>query len=273
MPEYKAGQTIHTDPMRVRSGTASQAYFTFWHTHEAGFYQQINVTAGATYCYSVWAHSWSAEDDDNAYTGPMVGNLRQRVGIDPSGGTSWQSSEILWGALRVQADFYEPFVVTATAQTDTMTVYAYSQAEWAVKHNDTYWDDANLRQVLEPVLPEGELQLTVTAGTTVSTTKPVNPYWLCDPSTTWEVELDPSGAFTPTLSTTSGATGEPLSVTLNSSGLPPGEHETWLRFSSPDTQEALPAIPVRIRVLLLDIHTYLPSISGGQSAESAASSR
>ena len=28
-----------------------------------------------------------------------------------------------------------------------MTVYAYSQPTWAVKHNDVYWDDASLVRV------------------------------------------------------------------------------------------------------------------------------
>src|SRR5690606_14873972 len=207
MPEYKPADPIFTDPLRVRTGNAAQVYFTVWTTHQAGFYQQVEVEAGKAYCYSVWAHSWSANDNDDAYSGPEYGNLRQRVGIDPTGGTDWQSGGIAWGEFRVQPDIYQPFVVTATAQSDVITVYAYSENEWAVEHNDTYWDDAYLGEV-EPVLPDGELGLTIPADKPAVITKTVNPNWLCDPETSWEVALDPAGTFTPTLSTTSGATGE-----------------------------------------------------------------
>ena len=262
MPEYKPADPIFTDPLRVRTGNAAQVYFTVWTTHQAGFYQQVEVEAGKAYCYSVWAHSWSANDNDDAYSGPEYGNLRQRVGIDPTGGTDWQSGGIAWGEFRVQPDIYQPFVVTATAQSDVITVYAYSENEWAVEHNDTYWDDAYLGEV-EPVLPDGELGLTIPADKPAVITKTVNPNWLCDPETSWEVALDPAGTFTPTLSTTSGATGESLMVTLDSNGLPPGIYETALRFSSPDTDLALPAIPVRIAVVVLDNHVYLPSLTSG----------
>lgn len=266
MPEYKPADPIFTDPVRVRSGSAAQAYFTFWTTHEGGFYQQISVTSGRAYCLSIWGHSWSAEDDPgphgDAYSGPIYGNFRQRVGIDPTGGTNWQSEDILWGATRVQSDFYEPFVVTATAQTNTITIYAYSHPEWAVKHNDAYWDDAYLGEV-EPVLPEGDLTLTVTPDTPLVRTVTVNPNWLCDPGTSWEVIVEPDGPFAPSVSTTSGATGEELVVTFGAVGLSRGVYEATLQFSSPDTEESLPAIPVTIDVQMDLVHLFLPSLTGG----------
>jgi hypothetical protein len=80
------------------------------------------------------------------------------------GGTDWRSEATVWGEMRVQYDYFEPFFVTATAESETMTVYAYSHPEWPVKHNDAYWDDANLRAA-EPVLPEGELILVAAPGT------------------------------------------------------------------------------------------------------------
>lgn len=262
MPEYKPADSVWTDPARVRTGTAAQVYFTFWRTHEAGFYQQVAVTPGQTYCLSMWGHSWSAEDDDNAYSGPVYGNFRQRVGLDPTGGTDWRSSNVVWGAQRVQPDTYELFVVTATAQANTITIYAYSHPEWAVKHNDAYWDDAYLGEV-EPVLPEGELELTVTQDTPLVRSMTVNPNWLCDPGTSWEVIIEPDGAFAPSVSTTTGATGEELVVTFGAVGLDRGVYEATLQFSSPDTEEALPAIPVTIDVQVDLVHLFLPSLTGG----------
>jgi hypothetical protein len=261
-PEYKPADPMWTDPRRVRTGTAAQAYFTFYTTHEAGFYQRVDgVTPGESYCFSVWGHSWSADDDDNAYSGPLFGNFRQRVGIDPTGGADWRSEAIVWGATRVQYDYFEPFFVTATAQSDALTVYAYSHPEWPVKHNDAYWDDANLRQV-EPVLRDGELILVASPDKPQTLTKTVNPNWLCDPETSWEVSLDPAGTLTPGLSASSGDTGTSLTVTLNSTGLTPGLYETALQFSSPDLTQLLPALPARIYVF--EHQDYLPLVTGGQ---------
>lgn len=267
MPEFDEEGTAATNPDRVRTGEKSQSYYKQFSNFEAGVYQQVNVIPGETYCFSTWGHSWSGSDDGDYYTDPPPtnGNFRQRVGIDPTGGTDWQSGAISWGPLRIQPDFYEPFVVTATAEAETITAYIYSFPEWAAVHNDAYWDDAYLGQV-EPVLPEGELALIAATDLPVTMAKTVNPNWLCDPNTSWEVTLDPAGTFTPTLSTDSGATGEQLTVSVDSSGLAPGEHETWLRFSSPDTAETLPAIPVRVAVLDLDKHIYLPSLIGGTPA-------
>ncbi|MDT8305428.1 MAG: hypothetical protein RRC07_05785 [Anaerolineae bacterium] len=267
MPEYKPADSVWTDPKRVRTGTAAQAYFTFWRTHEAGFYQQVSVTAGEAYCFSIWGHSWSAkdspgEDGGDAYSGPDYGNFRQRVGINPTGGTDWQSSDIVWGPLRLQYDFYEPFVVTATAESDTITVYAYSQPEWAMKHNDAYWDDANLRRV-EPVLPDGPLSLVTGVDLPTSMTKTINANWLCDPETSWEVSLNPDGTLSPELSKTNGITGEALSVTLDTEGLAAGTYETALHFSSPESSLAVATIPVSIRVLPYDNHVFLPIMLTG----------
>lgn len=263
MPEYKPADSVWTDPKRVRTGTAAQAYFTFWRTHEAGFYQQVDVTAGQSYCFSVWGHSWSAIDDDNAYSGPDYGNFRQRVGIDPTGGTDWQSGDIVWGQLRIQYDYYKPFAVTATAESDTITVYTYSQPEWAMKHNDAYWDDANLRQV-DPILPDGPLSLVTTIDRPRVITRTINANWLCDPETSWEVILNPDGNLTPLLSAADGATGEALTVSLGSQGLAPGFYETALHFASPDTSMAVATIPASIRVLPNDNDVFLPTMVSGQ---------
>lgn len=264
-PEYKPADPQWTDPRRVRTGTTAQAYFTFESNHEAGFYQQVSVNPGSSYCFSVWGHSWSANGDEDAYTDPPPnnGNFRQRVGIDPAGNTDWQSSTIVWGPARIQPDFFEPIVVTATAHAATITAYAYSFPEWAAKHNDAYWDDANLRQI-EPVLPEGELLLVVPPGSAYTVTKTINTNWLCDPETSWEVELDSYGTFSPTLSANSGTTGTSLSITLDSDGLSAGTHETMLYFTSPDTSRPVAAVPARIVVLSGEHSVYIPAVVSGE---------
>jgi hypothetical protein len=143
MPEYKPAELWHVNPDRVRHGSRAQQLFTFWGTHEAGFYQRVAVQPGASYCFSIWGHSWSTMDDET-YSGPETGQLVQKIGIDPTGGTNWQSSAIVWSGEREQYDVYGLFEVEAVAQASAVTVFVYSQPSWAVKHNDVYWDDARL---------------------------------------------------------------------------------------------------------------------------------
>jgi hypothetical protein len=268
MPEFDAEGTAVTDPVRVRDGEAAQSYYKLYSTFEAGVYQQVDVTPGVTYCFSAWGHSWSARDSPldpggDAYSGPDYGNFRQRVGMDPFGGTEWQSSDIVWGPLRIQYDYYEPFVVTATAQSETITVYVYAQPEWAMKHNDAYWDDASLQQI-EPILPDGPLTLVTTVDRPLAITRTINANWLCDPETSWEVNLDPDGALTPLLSAADGATGDALTVSMDSQGLAPGTYETALHFASPDTSFAVATIPVTVHVLPHDNDVFLPTLVTGQ---------
>lgn len=164
MPEYKPASPIFNDPVRVRSGQAAQQYFTFFSTHEAGFLQQSAVIPGVTYRFQVWGHSWSAQDDDDAYSGPEDGLLIQKVGIDPTGGDDWQSANIIWGAERLQYDIYGLFEIAATAQAPTMTLFVYSQPAFPVKHNDVYWDDATLFVVNQGTTPPPPPPPTDTGG-------------------------------------------------------------------------------------------------------------
>jgi hypothetical protein len=143
-PEYKRADVIFTDPVRVRSGQSAQQYFSFWSTHEAGFYQRVSVNNGQSYCFNIWGHAWSAVDDNDAYSGPDDGWLDQKVGIDPTGGTDPKSNNIIWGPPRKQYDDYGQFGVCAYALSDHMTVFTYSRPLYPKQHNDVYWDDAEL---------------------------------------------------------------------------------------------------------------------------------
>ena len=110
-PEYKPAESVFVNPPRVRTGERAQQYFSFFTTHEAGLLQTQAVVPGGEYCFSMWGHSWSAEDDDDAFSGPDSGVLLQRVGLDPTGNDDWQSSSIQWGQLWEIPDFYAPFMI------------------------------------------------------------------------------------------------------------------------------------------------------------------
>lgn len=145
MPEWKPAESHFTNPVRVRTGERAQQWFTFFGTHQAGIFQRIsNVSPGDALCLSIWGHSWSNNSDD-AYTDPNDhGFLNQQIGIDPTGGTDYLSSNVIWTNPVTQYDEYGLFKLEATAQSESVTVFFHSEPLWAYKHNDVYWDDAIL---------------------------------------------------------------------------------------------------------------------------------
>jgi hypothetical protein len=262
MPEWKPANPVFDDPPRVRSGEAAQQYFTFFSTHEAGFYQQVNVTAGTTYCFDIWGHSWSAADDDDAYSGPEDGILAQKVGIDPAGGTDWQSAGVIWGEARVQYDVYGRFAVTATAEAEQMTLFVYSQPAFAVKHNDVFWDDAALREVFPPVVigpPGGFVHIAdVDVPTVFSETLVIDLPG--DPAPSWTATLDPAGTLNVNLSASGGQAGDSLTYFVNSAGYPLGSYGTTLFIETEPPLGPEPfAIPIRLLVWEEVIRSFLPA--------------
>lgn len=147
-PEYKPAAPFAN---RIRSGSNAAQYFSFYRTHEAGFMQQVNVPANALLQFSVWGQAWlsnsdSATSDSNVF-------INMRVGIDPTGGTSPTSPNIVWSGSANPFDAYQQFSVQAQAQGSTVTVFMYSRAEYPLKHSDVYWDDATLFVVGQGAAP------------------------------------------------------------------------------------------------------------------------
>lgn len=261
MPEYKPASAVFSDPVRVRTGDAAQQFFTFFSTHEAGFYQQVTVTPGYEYCFSIWGHSWSAQDDDDAYSGPEDGELMQKVGVDPTGGTDWQSPEIIWTVPITQYDVYGQFAVTATAEAATMTVFVYSQPSYAVKHNDVYWDDGLLIAPAWMSVPAINQSFLAAVSAPVTFTQSLQISLTGQPNMSWSAAFSPTGTFTPTLSAGSGVAGEPLTVTVDSSGYVTGTYTATLVISSTPEADGSPAvIPLTLIVAPEIYDVALPAI-------------
>ncbi len=74
--------------------------------------------------------------------------MHTRVGIDPYGGTSPWSPNVVWSPETEAYDHWTLFQVDAVAQADTVTVFTYSYADWFDyvfrMANDVYVDDASL---------------------------------------------------------------------------------------------------------------------------------
>ena len=261
MPEYKPASPVFTDPVRVRTGDAAQQYFTFFSTHEAGFYQQVTVTPGFEYCFSIWGHSWSAQDDDDAYSGPEDGILMQKVGVDPTGGTDWQSPDITWTEPITQYDVYGQFAVTATAQAPTITVFVYSQPSYPVKHNDVYWDDAFVPATMDITVNGTTFLEAVDAPAVTTHTIQIESDLVGGTPVTWTAAFSPTGTFTPTLSASSGQGGDPLTVTVDSSGYVTGTYTATLVITSTPAIYGSPAvIPMRLIVAPEIYDVALPAI-------------
>jgi hypothetical protein len=249
MPEYKPADLFVPPPPRVRTGDRAQQYFTFWSTHIAGFYQRVPVQMGRQYCFTIWGHSWSS-NDDNPFTSDNA--LFQKIGIDPSGGTSWESSNIDWGPTRQQPNEYDFFYTCSIAQSDHLTVFTYSQPEWAVKHNDVYWDDAEL------VLYEPDLEIPQVDGLSfvVDVDNPgqmsreleiniPNDLWV-----SWNAKIENGGTIIPTLSSTGGIAGDNLTVHVDSTGFSVGTYQAELTITSTPYLTGSPAtIPITLTVL------------------------
>lgn len=129
---------------RIRGGSDAQQYHSFFATHDGGVFQRVTgITKGAQLRFSAYIYVWSSTFDDvNKSEGD--GSIVVEVGIDPTGGTSGDSTSIVWSAPAIQYDSYNEYSVTATAQENAVTVFVRSTVSTPVKNNNIYVDDASL---------------------------------------------------------------------------------------------------------------------------------
>lgn len=253
MPEYKAAELNIPPPPRVRSGERAQQYFTFYSTHIAGIYQQVPVEAGRQYCFTIWGHSWSSTDD-NSHTSDSP--LIQKIGIDPYGGSSWESDDIIWGRSAEQYNEYGLFYLCSIAQANQLTVFTFSEPIWAAKHNDVYWDDAELT-LYEPEMTIPQIE-GISFLAAVNDPKPVIRELAInipgDPWVSWKAQVESGGTIVPILSTTEGSAGENLTITVNSTGFDVGSYSAEITITSTPWLTGSPAtIPLTL-VVAADIH-------------------
>jgi hypothetical protein len=142
-PEYKPEDAARYGRRRVRSGNFAQKLFNTFSTHNAGLYQQVQVPAESTLTLSAWVQAWSSQHHD---PGTVVepGNYRVYVGIDPAGGTDWNSPNVVWSEPRIEYNTWLHLQVQAKARAGTITVFLRGQPEFRTKFNDSYWEDTCL---------------------------------------------------------------------------------------------------------------------------------
>ncbi len=137
---------VATAPARVRSGQAAQMYYTSWATHTAGMMQKVNVTPGQRLRLSAYGHAWSTDQDSTTSTDP--GDVRLKIGIDPTGSLNPFSASVVWSVEKAVYDSYDDgFVVEALAAGAVVSVFVMSSVQSPKKHNDIFWDDISLQEV------------------------------------------------------------------------------------------------------------------------------
>jgi hypothetical protein len=148
-PEYRPAAPYES---RIFSGSNAQHYFSYYGTHVAGIYQQVDgIAPGAKLRFSIWGHAWAGDGSDPAHSeggGPM----HMRVGIDPAGGVDPFSPAVIWSEEQNPLDVWSSFAIEAQATGDQVTVFTYSAPEYPTQHNDVYWDHASL-VAFEPAGP------------------------------------------------------------------------------------------------------------------------
>jgi LysM repeat protein len=145
-PKYIAASAANAQSIfpRIRSGSNSQIYYSFFETHDGGVYQQISgVTPGTELRFSIYAHIWSSTfEDPNVSDDP--GAVALRVGIDPNGGTDGMSSDVVYTEPQIFYDTFRQYSIIVTAKSSTVTVFVRSTVGEPVQHTYIYLDDAVL---------------------------------------------------------------------------------------------------------------------------------
>ncbi len=141
-PEYNS--SVLPDP--VHSGQKAQQYGTFRRFYQAGLYQQMTgCTVGDVLRFAAWGWGY-ATDQEVSFSDPD-GDMRMRVGLDPTGGTVFTSTTVIWSATANPLDIWAQMSITATVAAPTITVFVLSEPAQAWLHNTSYWDDASLERL------------------------------------------------------------------------------------------------------------------------------
>ncbi|MDY7041172.1 MAG: hypothetical protein SVX38_09950 [Chloroflexota bacterium] len=188
---------LTSESVRVHHGANAQQYGIIYSTHLAGIYQQVSgIPKGARVRFTAWGHMYVFDDDKDKQPGP----LRMKIGIDPTGGTNALAGHVVWSS-EINDTQWHQFSVEAVAQNSTITVFTYSNPEWAMKHLTANWDDTSL----------------VVLSTPTSTPRPptATPRATSTPTPTPTPENTPTPTVTPIPTETPTPTITPTPVTAS----------------------------------------------------------
>jgi hypothetical protein len=263
MPEYKPAAPWEN---RIRSGANAQQYFSFFSTHRAGIYQRVSVKPDHQYRFAIWGHAWESYEDNPDYSDPTGYPINQQIGIDPTGGTNWSSPKVVWSTPHGQYDKFGLFQVCAVAQKSTITVFTFSEPKWAAKHNDVYWDDAELIEYNQPC----KTDMTISADRGVAfLTEPglqvlpmsVQVNTPVDPQVSWTASTDGGGTILPNIQSGTGLDGESFKLSVDSIEKPTGLYSGTVTVTSTPPVIGSPVTFTVTLVVAPEIYNfYLPGV-------------
>lgn len=163
-PEYKP-EVPNVGSGRVLEGAKAQKQFTTYSPMFGGVYQQIAATPGKWYKLTAWGYAWSSSKDDPNRSDQPWGKLSMLAGINPWGRTDMQHRTTVWGK-EIMDQYNDWYMVEVIAQAwaPTITAALGGIAEHAVKHNDVYWDKAELVEFELGSTPQPEPEPTPDPG-------------------------------------------------------------------------------------------------------------
>lgn len=138
----------------IHSGSASQHIGNQWDTWQAGVWQNVTVTPGTTYRFTVHARAFASSED---FPAPSDGGMQSnvRVGIDPNGSGLWNDVDVIWSAPINPLDVWQSVSVEGVAAGNTITVftsgnYGIQGVNQCRKHLDVWFDTAEVIEVGPP---------------------------------------------------------------------------------------------------------------------------
>ena len=143
LPEWKE-EKLTTGRGRVHSGQSAQKQFTTYALQRAGLTQRLTVTPGQWYKFAIWCYVWSSKYDDPDTS--VGGRLHCRVGANPWGAWPVHYATV-WGREVEEYNKWVKVEVNFQAWSHEINVFTEGLAEYAVKHNDSYWDDATFEAI------------------------------------------------------------------------------------------------------------------------------
>ncbi|MFN8423419.1 MAG: hypothetical protein U0470_08590 [Anaerolineae bacterium] len=185
---YKPDGGVYAFSLRVFHGRALQKFFTSSAAHDAGLSQRVAVPPGARVRLSVFVMAWTSDCDDPCVS-PLTrcpgsnnsnGEYRVQIGIDPGGAPPAPEpppAGVVWSP-DVGSEAWDRWVrlgLEADAAGDAVTVYLRGRAKWAVKHNDSHWDEARLEVVAPTSTASASPTAAATGGTPAGATASPTP--------------------------------------------------------------------------------------------------
>jgi hypothetical protein len=138
----------------VHGGTYSSKMFTTYGAHNAGLYQRVKATPGQWYEFSAWVYVWSSSGTDGHKSESPQGRYRAMTCVNPWGSSqNWDDTTICGKDILDVYDSWQRVSVTFQAWGDEVTLFTKGNPWYAVRSNDSTWDDVMLREVAGPGEP------------------------------------------------------------------------------------------------------------------------